>query len=65
MTITTARSRLLDASRDSCLARRRDDRTPWSGAVHGRRPPTNWATPPAAATALDTNDLGDPERNQP
>jgi len=65
MTINTTRSRFPDVSRDSCLARRRDDPTPWSGAVHGRRPAAKWATPPAAVTALDTNDLGDPERNQP
>jgi hypothetical protein len=65
MTINATLSPLPDAVRDSCLARRRTDRTPWSGAVHGRRPAAIWATRLAAMTALDTNDLGDPERNQP
>jgi len=65
MTINATPSPLPDALRDSCVARHCADRTPWSGAVHGRRPAALWAAPPAAVTALDTDDLGDPERNHP
>jgi hypothetical protein len=65
MTINATPSPSPDALRDSRLARCCADRTPWSGAVRGRRLAGTGAMSPLAVTALDTNDLGDPERNQP